>query len=560
MKKGYFMKKFIFILVVVSLFSCRKMPEGNMKEKLARYRPIEIKWDGSNLLPWEKQVLKEISKVEALIDELFLIQVHKKNKEWLNSIEDPDTREYFLINFGPWDRLDENKPFWGISKKPKGASFYPEDMTKEEFENYVKGLSEEEQKNFRSYFTVIVREGRNLKAIPYSIYYQNYLKKLSDILNNAADISESQSLKKFLKSRAESFLSNDYYQSDMDWMDVSDTNLEITIGPYETYEDELLGLKASFEAFVGIINKEETEKLKFVEEHLKELDQNLPYPKDFKGVPKGLSSPIKVVDLIFSAGDTKAGIQTIAFNLPNDERVVAQKGSKKVMLKNVIEAKYEGILVPISEQLLEPEIQGFVSKDAFFNETLFHEVSHGLGPGIIYLSDGKETTVRDSLKDLYSFLEEAKADVSSLYLIEYLLENKKLPGRFKEESPATYLASMFRSLRFGINEAHGKGVLLQFNWLYEKGAILRSNEGKYILNLEKFKEGIKTLLERIIYLQATGDYEGVKELSLKYTNPPEFLIKDLERLKQIPVDIRPIYNSAIGSFKFRKVWGSGVEA
>lgn len=537
------MKKLIIFMVVVSLFSCKEMQKNEIKEKLAKFKPIEIKWDGSALEPWEKEVLKEIKNAEAIIDELFLLQVHRKNLEWLNSIKDPEVKEYFLINFGPWDRLDENKPFWGISVKPKGASFYPEDMSKEEFESFVKNLPEEEQKEFKSYFTVIVREGRNLKAVPYSIYYESHLKKLSEVLMRAAELSESESLKKFLKSRAESFLSNDYFQSDTDWMDVKDTNLEITIGPYETYEDELLGLKASFEAFVGIINGEETEKLKFVEEHLKELDGNLPYPKDFKGVQKGLSSPIKVIDLVFSAGDTKAGIQTIAFNLPNDERVVAQKGSKKVMLKNVIEAKYEAILTPIANALLEPEMQRFVSRDAFFNEVLFHEVSHGLGPGIIYLPDGKETTVRESLKDLYSFLEEAKADVASLYLIDYLVENKKLPTVFKEESPATYLASMFRSLRFGIGEAHGKGVLLQFNWLYEKGAILRSQEGRYILNLEKFREGMKTILEKIIHLQAKGDWQGVKELSEKYTNPPEFLIKDLEKLKEIPVDIKPVYST-----------------
>jgi len=536
--------KAIFILLILFVFlSCKERENKEIKEKLKKYKPIEIKCNISGLADWELSVLKEISKVEPIIDELFLVQVHKKNLEWLNSIKDKDIKEYFLINFGPWDRLDQNKPFWGIASKPKGASFYPEDLKKEEFEEYLKNLPEEEQKNFKSYFTVIVRENSKLEAIPYSKYYENYLLKLSEILKKASEISQSPSLKKFLQSRAESFITNDYFQSDIDWMDVTDTNLEITIGPYETYEDELLGLKASFEAFVGIINKEETEKLKFVEEHLKELDQNLPYPKDFKGVQKGLSSPIKVIDLLFSAGDTKAGIQTIAYNLPNDENVVAKKGSKKVLLKNVIEAKYEAILKPISLILLEPEIQSFTSKEAFFNETLFHEVSHGLGPGIIYLPSGKETTVRESLKDLYSFLEEAKADVASLYLIDFLVKNKKLPSSLENESPATYLASLFRSLRFGIQEAHGKGVLLQFNWLYEKGAILRSSEGKYILNLEKFREGLKTLLEKIIYLQAKGDWEGTKELSLKYTNPPEFLIKDLEKLKEIPTDIRPIYKT-----------------
>lgn len=533
------MKKIIFFLLILSFFSCKKN-----EIKLEKYKAVEIKCDISNLQNWEISVLKEISKTEQLINELFLIQVHKNNLEWLNSIKDENTKNYFLINFGPWDRIDENKPFWGKIQKPKGASFYPEDMTKEEFESFVSNLSEEEQRQFKSYFTVILREEGKLKAVPYSKYYESYLSKLAEILKKASQSSESQSLQRFLESRAESFLSNDYFQSDIDWMDVSDTNLEITIGPYETYEDGLLGLKASFEAFVGVVNQEESEKLKFVQENLAELDKNLPYPIGFNGVQKGFESPIKVIDLIFSAGDTKAGIQTIAFNLPNDEKVVAQKGSKKVMLKNVIEAKFDAILIPISNILLEKEIQSFVSKEAFFNEVLFHEVSHGLGPGIIYLSDGKQTTVRESLKELYSFLEEAKADVSSLFLIDYLIQNKKLSSNLENESPATYLASLFRSLRFGMEEAHGKGVLLQFNWLYENGAILRNSEGKYILNLEKFKKSLKSLLEEIISLQANGDYKGTLKLSLKYTKAPEFLIKDLEKLKEIPIDINPVYSTS----------------
>lgn len=539
------MKKVLILLLILFLFFCKKKEEFKIKEKLKNYKPIEIFCDLKNLSPWEINVLKEIKKIETIIDELFLIQVHKKNLEWLSLIEDPYLKEYFFINFGPWDRLDGNKPFWGNLEKPKGASFYPEDLKKEEFENYIKNLPEEEKKAFLSFFTVITREDGKLKPVPYSEYYKKYLQELSLILNKVSEYSESPSLKKFLKSRAESFLTNDYFQSDIDWIEVKDTNLEITIGPYETYEDEFMGLKASFEAFVGIIDKNESEKLSFIEENLKELDENLPYPKDFKGVPKGLSSPIKVIDLLFSAGDTKAGVQTIAYNLPNDERVVALKGSKKVMLKNVIEAKYEAILLPISLAILEPEIQRFVSKEAFFNQVLFHEVAHGLGPGKIYLSNGKETTVREELKDLYSFLEEAKADIGSLYLIDYLLNKNKLPSKLEYEIPATYLASIFRSMRFGFNEAHSMGVLLQFNWLYEKRGILRSKGGRYILNMEKFKEALNKLLERIIYIQAKGDYEGAKKIKEKYTTPPEFLIKDLKKLKEIPIDIKPIYKTQI---------------
>ncbi len=536
------MKKIFLFLLIFFLFSCTKVKEAKIMEKLERYKPMVLNWNINYLTKWEMEVLKEMIKIEPLIDELFLIQVHPENLRWLGMIKDEDLKEYFKINFGPWDRLENNKPFWGNQEKPKGAGFYPFDLKKEEFEIYIKGLSEEEIEKFKGYFTVIVRKNGNLEAIPYSIYYKNYLEKLSEILKNASKLSESASLKKFLRSRAESFLSNDYFQSDMDWMDVTDTNLEITIGPYETYEDGLFGYKASFEAFIGVENLEESRKLKFVEEHIKELDENLPYPKGFKGEKKGALSPIRVVDLILSAGDTKAGVQTIAYNLPNDERVVAKKGSKKVMLKNVIEAKFNAILKPLSLILLEEEMQSFVTKDAFFNETLFHEVSHGLGPGIIYLEDGTQTTVRDELKDLYSFLEEAKADVSSLYLIDYLVKKNKLPKALENEVPTTYLASMFRSLRFGANEAHGKGVLLQFNWLYEKGGILRSPEGRYILSLEKFRQGLKGLLEKIISLQAKGDYEGTKILSEKYTIMPDFLKEDLKKLKDLPVDIKPIYS------------------
>ncbi|MCH8873384.1 peptidase, partial [candidate division KSB1 bacterium] len=392
-------------------------------------------------------------------------------------------------------------------------------------------------------FTLVRRQQGGLVAIPYSEAFKEWLEPAAKLMRQAADLTENESLKTFLRSRAEAFFSNQYRQSDMDWMDL-DSPVEITIGPYEVYEDKLFGYKTAFESFVTITDPEESKKLDRYKAELPAMERNLPIPEKMKNLNRGSESPIRVVDVVLTAGDTKAGVQTVAFNLPNDEVVREQKGSKKVLLRNVLSAKYDKILNPIAQRLVNEEQRKYVTAEAFTNEVLFHELSHGLGPGKIVV-DGRETEVRKELKDLYSACEEAKADIMGVYNIHFMIKKGLLPVSFKKEIAVTYLAGLFRSVRFGIGEAHGKGVALQYNYMLEKGAIdYDEATGTFTVNFEDFENWVRELVQDICILQATGDYDGMQAFFEKYVKMPETLAAALEKLNDVPVDIAPRYTLA----------------
>jgi hypothetical protein len=442
--------------------------------------------------------------------------------------------------FGPFNRLEDDKPFIGTDKKPLGANFYPADMTKEEFENYIKNNPKDE-KSFTSEFTVIRRENGKLVAIPYSDYYKNYLIKISQLLKEAADYADNPSLKKYLLSRADAFLSNDYYQSDMDWMDLTNNEIEVIIGPYEVYEDGLFNYKASFESFVTLKDPVESKKLEIFAKYLKAIEQNLPIEDKYKNFNRGSESPIVVANEVFTAGDTKAGVQTLAFNLPNDERVRKAKGSKKVMLKNVHEAKFEKLLKPIAEIVLDPEQLKYVTFDAFFNHTLMHEMSHGVGPGFIKVN-GRSTEVKKELKETYSTIEECKADILGMYNNIFMIQNGIYPKDMEKQTWVTFLAGAFRSMRFGINEAHGGGNAIIYNYLLEKGGYVYDEQTQKVsVDFNKIYPALKELCNLVLTIQAEGNYQGAKDLIAMYAvNTPtiEVLRKKLENL---PVDIKPVF-------------------
>ncbi|MDP2366502.1 MAG: peptidase, partial [Ignavibacteria bacterium] len=436
-----------------------------------------------------------------------------------------DRLELFNIMFGPFDRLEDNVPFIGKDKKPLGANFYPEDMTKEEFEKFVKDNPKDE-KSFTSEFTIIRRENgpseqssaetRKLVAIPYSEYFKDKLTAASMLLKEAAEFADNPSLKKYLLSRADAFLSNDYYQSDMDWMDLKDNNIEVVIGPYEVYEDEMFNYKASFESFVTIKDPVESKKLEVFAKYLTDIEKNLPLDDKHKNYTRGSESPIVVANEVFTAGDTKAGVQTLAFNLPNDERVRQVKGSKKVMLKNVHEAKFEKLLKPIAEIVLESEQLKYVTFDAFFNHTLMHEMSHGVGPGFIKVN-GKDTEVKKELKETYSTMEECKADILGMYNNIFMIEKGVYSKESETQVWVTFLAGAFRSMRFGIGEAHGGGNAIIYNYLLEKGGYIY-DEGtqKVRVDFVKIYPALKELCNLVLTIQAEGNYKGAKELIAKY--------------------------------------------
>jgi hypothetical protein len=516
----------------------------DIEKRVAQFTPTPYEVDLSALSAKDRQVLDKLVEASRLINEIFLRQAWAGNADLRQQIEGwkggakGAARDYFTIMYGPWDRQAEREAFIGELKHPAGAGYYPEDLTKEEFEKWL-AAHPGDRESFTSNFTVIKRQGKDLVAVPYSQEYRQWLEPAARLLREAAALTENASLKKFLELRADAFLNDDYYASDMAWMDL-ESPVEVTIGPYETYEDELFGYKAAFESFVTVDVPQESAALARYKALLPWLERNLPLADEHKNFTRGSESPIRVVEVYYTAGDTRAGVQTVAFNLPNDERVRQAKGSKKVLLRTTLRAKYEKILTPIAQRVLIPEQVDDLSLDTFLDEVLHHELSHGLGPGKIK-KDGKETEVRLELKELYSTLEEAKADVMGVYNILALIEKGDMPKELRRTLEPTYVAGLFRSARFGVDEAHGQGVIAQFNYLTEKGALVVDGNARYRTVPEKFPGAIRDLLQEMLLLQAKGDYEGTKRFLEKYGKPTDSLRQAIGRLTDVPVDIRPIY-------------------
>ncbi len=519
----------------------------DVKKQSAKLAPVEITADLSNLTAAEQEAVLLLVRAAKMMDRLFLQQVYSKNLEIekaLQTGQDPAFTElgkYFRINFGPFDRINADQPFINLNeKKPAGANFYPEDMTKEEFETWIKEHPVDEA-SFVSNFTVIRRKDGGLTAIPYSQAFRDELTTAAGLLKEAATKIENVSLKTFLNSRAAALLNDDFFQSDMDWVDVKDHKMEIVIGPYEVYEDQLFGYKAAYEAFITIVDPKESEKLEVLVNYLDEMEKHLPIDDIYKNFARGKSSPLLVVNEVFTGGDTKAGVQTTAFNLPNDERVREAKGSKKVMLKNVAEAKFAKCWIPIVQGVLAEDIIPLVSFEAYFNHVLMHEISHALGPGTI-IRNGKKTTVNKELKDLYSVIEEAKADTVGMWNVIFMTEKGVFPKESAKNIYPTYLGSMFRSTRFGIDSAHGGGTAIQANYIMEKGGfVYDETTRRFSVNEEKMKDAIKQLCTEILMIQAHGDYEKAKAFVDHYRvlSPP--LEKALNSIKDVPIDIFPIF-------------------
>jgi hypothetical protein len=375
--------------------------------------------------------------------------------------------------------------------------------------------------------------------VPYSVAYREQLEAAAGELMAAAEATDNESLRRFLELRAEAFMTDDYYESDKAWMDL-DSDIEVVIGPYETYEDSLFGYKAAFESFVCVAQPEDSARLEVFKSQLPFLERNLPIPDEHKNFDRGSESPIRVVDELFIAGDTCAGVQTIAFNLPNDERVREEKGSKKVLLKNIMRAKYDAVLTPIAGRVLPEDEASRIAFDAFYQFTLHHELSHGIGPGQITI-DGRDTEVRLELRELYSAFEEAKADVLGIYDIYALVESGVMSSEILNNLPWTYTAGMFRTTRFGVAEAHGLGMVLQANYLLEKGAVELTEDGRFRPVPEFFEEAFRDLAHELLMIQALGDYEGALDLVERYGSVHPAMAEAIANLTDLPVDIDPSF-------------------
>lgn len=522
---------------------------AELNAKVRRFAPTVITADTSALSAGDRRALAKIVEAARLLDPLFLRQVWSGNvalKHRLEADKTPLGRarlHYFMLNDGPWSQLDENIAFLpGVPReKPATAAHYPDGMTKEEFESWVATLSEPEKQKATGFFYAVRRDAAGkLKLVPYSQEYGEFLRPAASLLREAAGLTTNATLKSFLSKRADAFLGDDYYESDVAWMDL-DAPIDVTIGPYETYSDGLFGYKAAFESYVTLRDEAESAKLARFGGVLQELENNLPIEPRYRNPKLGAAAPIRVVNVVYSSGEGNSGVQTAAFNLPNDERVVHEKGSKRVMLKNVQQAKFDKTLIPISRVVLSAADQSNVSFEAFFTHVLAHELMHGLGPHTITVG-GRETSVRKELKDNYSAVEEAKADITGLWAMQYLIDKGVLDRSFEQTLYTTFLASAFRSVRFGIKEAHGKGVAMQFNYLTDEGAIKYDPATKtFSVVPSHIKEAVRKLTHDLLTLEAEGSYEGAKSMLDKYGVVRPEMQGALERLKDVPVDIEPSY-------------------
>jgi Peptidase family M49. len=542
---------FLFAAPALVAADNASQPDANrLREMHARFVPVEISADISHLPDHERTALARMIDAAKILDAIFLRQVAPLNETHLAQlVRDPSPLgrarlAYFRLNAGPWSRLDENAPFLPhVGPKPPGANFYPADATRDEIDAWLNALPPAEHAHATGFFTVIRRTPeRAFVAVPYSLEYHNELVHAARLLREAAAATTQPTLKNFLEKRAAAFLDNDYYASDVAWMEL-DASIEPTIGPYEVYEDEWFNYKAAFEAFITITDRAETAKLARFSEHLQTLEDNLPIDPQFRRAQLGGYSPIRVVNLVFSSGDANRGVQTAAFNLPNDERVVAEKGSKRVMLKNIQQAKFDHVLVPISKRALAPIDQPFVAFDPFFTHILMHELMHGLGPQTIQV-DGRETSVRAELKELGGRLEEAKADISGLWALQFLMDAGVIDQSQERAMYTTFLASTFRTLRFGLESAHARGMALQLNWLLDGGAFVVNSDGTFGINFEKLKPAVTSLTREILMIQAKGDYAAAKSLLDRMVVIRPEVKRVLDNLKDVPVDIEPHFTTA----------------
>ncbi|GAB2219981.1 hypothetical protein Droror1_Dr00007622 [Drosera rotundifolia] len=563
----------------------------SLQKQLSRYAPISLDAKLTGLTDGDKEALELIVKAATVIDDIFHHQLWHSNpdlRDWLkkhaNSSELSKLKwMYYKINKGPWSCLDENKAFlttndsavkllpeatkrisgWkGLEYKsafplikPAGANFYPQDMDKKEFELWKDSLPDDKRQDAIGFFSVIKRFSEvaldsktdhmlgaadELYSVPYAQEYKSSLDKVADLLHEAGELTSSPSLKRLLHSKSDAFLSNDYYESDIAWMQL-DSKLDVTIGPYETYEDTLFGYKATFEAFIGVRDDNATAKIKLFGDNLLNLEQNLPMDDGYKS--KSVTpAPIRVINLIYNAGDVK-GPQTAAFNLPNDEQIVKDRGTSMVMLKNISEAKFKLILLHIADACISKEQREYVDFEAFFTHIICHECCHGIGPHSIFLPNGQESTVRLELKELYSALEEAKADIVGLWALRFLMSKDLISRSLLKSMYVSYLAGCFRSVRFGLEESHGKGQALQFNWLFEKGAFVLHQDGRFSVDFDKVEASVEGLSRKILTIQATGDKGAAAELLEKYctlSHPLEAALNKLEAI-QVPVDITPTF-------------------
>ncbi|WP_462176493.1 dipeptidyl-peptidase 3 family protein [Pseudoalteromonas gelatinilytica] len=502
------------------------------KSRLDIYTDFTLTSDLSHLSDNQKQMVGKLIEASKIMDELFWRQAFGENKDaFLAKINDEKVQKFADINYGPWDRLNGDQVFLsGYEEKPLGAEFYPSDITKEELNNAIVD-------DKTGLYSVIKRDEKGLLySVAYSVEYAQELEKTANLLREASTLADDKEFANYLSMRADALVSDDFQPSDFAWMDMKNNPIDVVIGPIETYEDQLFGYRAAYEAYVLIKDLAWSERLAKFAAFLPELQKGLPVDEKYKQEVPGSDADLNAYDVVYYAGHSNAGSKTIAINLPNDEQVQLEKGTRRLQLKNAMRAKFDKILVPISEQLIVPEQRKHITFDAFFANTMFHEVAHGLGIKNTITGKG---TVRQSLQEHASALEEGKADILGLYMVEQLLKKGEITDGTLEDYYITFMAGIFRSVRFGASSAHGKANMIRFNFFAEEGAFSKNADGLYSVNMEKMSQAMEKLSRLILTIQGDGDYQKVDQLIATHGDIKAELAKDLEKLSQanIPVDV-----------------------
>ncbi|MFZ4401258.1 MAG: dipeptidyl-peptidase 3 family protein [Bacteroidales bacterium] len=530
------------VIILFAVTSCNNKPKQNanangdstavsMKDKIAQFATVKLTTDLAKLSEKEKQLIPILIDIAKIMDDLYWMQTIGEKNAFLDTIKDADLKQFAAINYGPWERLGDNLPFMpAYGEKPKGACFYPADMTKEEFEQL-------KDKNKTNQYTVIQRNAdKSLKVVWYHEIYKDQLSKASELLKKAAELAEDPGLKKYFELRSKAILTDDYFASDMAWMDMKTNGIDFVVGPIENYEDELYGYKTAYEAAVLVKDKDWSKKLEKFSAMLPELQKQLPCDAKYKKEVPGSNSDLNAYDIVYYAGHSNAGGKTIAINLPNDEKVQLKKGSRRLQLKNSMQAKFDNILTPIANTLIDKAQLKNITFNAFFSNVMFHEVAHGLG---IKNTITKKGTVKEALKEKYASFEEAKADILGLFIVTKLIEMGQLKDVTVEDSYVTFMAGIIRSVRFGAADSHGKANMMCFNYFEDAGAFSRNADGTYKVDMEKTKNAMNEWSAKVIKFEGEGDYDGASKYLEANSNIRKELQEDIAKLKtaNIPVDI-----------------------
>jgi hypothetical protein len=516
----------------------------DLAERLAKYKRVPIAFEKTKLSSREQQMIEKLVEASRYLDDIFWRQSDPAGLELYKRIEksasarDVKLRRFLMINGSRFDLTKENKPFVGTQPMPPGRGLYPEDLTQQELEKYVAAHPDQKEELYSPY-TVVRRNGERLEAIPYHVAVRQFLMPAAKALRDAADLCPDKAFADFLRLRADAFLSDDYYKSDLAWVDLQNPKYDVIMAPYETYLDGVLGVKTSYGAAVMIRNEPETAKLATYQQHVAELQDALPVAAEDRPSKEGQPSPMEVMDTPFRGGDLRHGYQAVADNLPNDPRIHEQKGTKKIFFKNYMDARVNYVILPLAKGIMDPQQAAQASADGYMASTVMHEICHGLGPAYSRTAVGKRD-IREALADVFAGLEEAKADVVGMYGLKFLMDKGVLPKEREQEYYASYVAGIFRTVRFGVGEAHGRAEMMEFNYLSERKAVVRDTSGRYHIDYGKIPEVIASLAKELLEQEATGDRSRAAAWFQKYDVMPNELKSALAELRTVPVDVDPV--------------------